>query len=336
MDTSKLISSAIEGILTPTTKLSDILLKVRTISHFLKNEELKEWTANELNGYLNQGVAIPEYRRIRVAPRVNLIHEYFSVNKGYQPNMEMVTEMMSEEEQLALNYRLISNGVSEVEHMADAETGMMPIPWNLYIRVSRRVYEPTGWHIHKAWQIIPSAQLHGILSTIRTKLLDTLLQLDALGDNIFIPSLQNQPQVQKKIEQALHSITAPNGVVNINYAENNQQTTSTGNAAQLNIAQGDNTTQSINGSEVSSLKELVTQIKEAFAAESIFDNQREEISGELERIEVQLKKSEPKKGVVKSSIESLQDLAKESVGSVGAHVIFELLHQAYLFVHQAS
>jgi hypothetical protein len=132
--------------------------------------------------------------------------------------------------------------------------------------------------------------------------------------------------VKEKIEQAVQSITAPNGVVNLHYGDNGQQTTSTGKAAQLTIAQGDNATQSITNGPALLLPELLAQIKEAFAADPAFKQQREEIEDEFQRIEGQLHKAEPKKNILKRSVESLQEIAK---GGAAVQALGELLIKAY-------
>ena len=327
MNAATLISSAIEEVLTPSVKLAPILLKIKAIAHLLKNEELKQWAELELNGYANSEATAPEYRRIHAAPMVDLIHERYAFNQSYESNMPMLTDHLDEQDWKALNTARVANSLADIEEMINSDgTPRMHISQYLCDKVSQRVYRPNGWHIHRAWQHVSKTQLHGLLASIRSKLLDLLLQLDSLGADAFIPSLITQPHVKEKIEQAVQSITAPNGVVNLHYGDNGQQTTSTGKAAQLTIAQGDNATQSITNGPALLLPELLAQIKEAFAADPAFKQQREEIEDEFQRIEGQLHKAQPKKNILKRSVESLQEIAK---GGAAVQALGELLIKAY-------
>jgi len=115
-----------------------------------------------------------------------------------------------------------------------------------------------------------------------------------------------------------HVATGPNAV----------QASNTGAGAQLNVASGQSVTQTITGAQVSSLKELTEQLKKALGTEPKLDSQREDIEDELSRIDVQLRKPKPKTSILARSFEALQDLAKDGLGSVGGHAVFELLLRA--------
>lgn len=129
--------------------------------------------------------------------------------------------------------------------------------------------------------------------------------------------------MKDKIDKAVHSVTA--GVVNY-FGDNGQANTNTG-SGQLAAGQGDHATASINNGPAVPLPELVAQIKAAFAADASFDaDSREAIDAELERIETQLPKPAPNKGMIQRSVETLQELAK---GGTAAHTIGGLLLQAY-------
>jgi|GEM_PF-4436661 len=123
---------------------------------------------------------------------------------------------------------------------------------------------------------------------------------------------------------------------NVATGANAVQSVNTGHGAQINNASGSNITQSTSGGQATSLQELVEQLKQALAAEPQLDAYREEIDHELQRIETQLKRPEPKRGILARSFEALRDLAKDGIGSVGGHAVFELLQQVPALLESVS
>ncbi|AHJ95561.1 hypothetical protein [Hymenobacter swuensis] len=107
---------------------------------------------------------------------------------------------------------------------------------------------------------------------------------------------------------------------------NAMQTTNTGQGALLNVARGNTITQSGGAGDVQQMKELVEQLKQVLAGES-FARQREDIDDQLQMVEAQLQRPEPRKSILERSVKSLQELAAEGLGSVGGHAAFEILKQ---------
>lgn len=328
MNAPDLISTALDELLTPSTKLSNILLRVKAIGHFIGNAELKAWASLELNGYHGSGTAIPLYRHIGVSPRVNLVKQTFS-HVIQQSNQAMVVEYMDAEMQNALTHRYIGQSVSELEHLA--EQGGNPridIPQPIYAMVSKKTYERSDWNIQSAWHVVPINHLTALLAVIRSKLLDLLLELDQLDKDISLQTLQGKQAATETVSKALNStVNIHGGNVNFSQGDGAVQAANSGDAAQLNTA-GNNATQSITLTQVASLRELLEQLKPVIAQEPAFEEHREEMEQEVQRIEVQLQKPEPKKGIIKRAFESLQELAVKGAGVATGHAVYELLKQA--------
>ncbi|MDB5268752.1 MAG: hypothetical protein JWP58_1792 [Hymenobacter sp.] len=329
MNASQLISTALDELLTPTTKLSDILFKIKAIGHFIGNEELKSWATLQLSGYGGTSVEIPSYRRIGAVPRVNLVHEDFSFNGAQQSNQTMVVEYLDAELRDSLTHRYIGQSVAEIEQFASQENNpRINIPHPIFASISEKIYEPNGWHIHSAWQVLPVNHLVALLTTIRSKLVDLLLELDQLDKDVSLQTLQGKQAATETVSKALNStVNIHGGNVNFSQGDGAVQAANSGDAAQLNTA-GNDATQSIAPAQADSLRELVEQLKQAVAQDAAFDGHREEIEQEVERIEVQLQKPEPKKSIMKRAFESLQDLAVKGAGVATGHAVYELLKQA--------
>jgi hypothetical protein len=331
MDATSLISTALNELLTPSIKLSDILLKIKAIAHFIGNQELKAWANLELTGYHDSKTEIPEYRKIGVIPRVNLAHVDYAYNRGWQANQPMVVDYLDSDLRSALNQRLMGQSVAEIEQILSQE-GANPsinIPHSVSIIVSKEVYEPSDWRIHKAWQQIPLNHLSALLAIIRARLVDLLLELDQLGKNIELQSLQGQQAINNTVSKVLHSISVgAGGIVNVSHGERAIQATNTGAGAQQNIASGESISQSIGNTSAASLDELLKQLAHLIVTDDAFAANRQEMEQQLETVKVQLQKPEPKKGIIKRAFESITELAADGAGTMAGHAIFEVLHRA--------
>src|SRR5580692_1192912 len=73
-----IISLAVDG----KQPLPDILRKCLLLGHELKNEQLKDWANQELNGY-KSGKNVPEYRIIPALARGNFIGPFHAQFNGH-------------------------------------------------------------------------------------------------------------------------------------------------------------------------------------------------------------------------------------------------------------
>jgi hypothetical protein len=330
MDASALISTALDELLTPAAKLSDILLKVKAIGYFIGNQELKQWADVELTGYSGSSLPTPSYRKIGVVPEANLIHEYYSQTGGWQPNKKIPLEFLDNDVKEALEYVTIKQGVAEVERLADNDINpRINIATVMQNYITNKLYRKNGWLIHSAWQLIPVNHLSALLAKIRAKLVDLLLELDQLSKDVSLQSLQGRQAANDSVSKALHSISAgANSVINISHGDKSVQATNTGNQAQLNIASGETISQNIGASSAASLDELLKQLAHLIITDEAFTANRQEMEHQLETVKVQLQKPEPKKGIIKRAFESLTELAADGAGVMAGHAIFEVLHKA--------
>jgi hypothetical protein len=231
MNAPEIISAAIDAVLQPTTRLVDVLLKVKALAYLLKEEQLKEWVALEIGGYEGAGKLVPAYRKVGVVPRVHLIHRFTGQQLTNQP---MAVDYLDEDLQTALSRQYIGNGVAEIEHMASQpKDGTIDLPHPIIELVARKAYH-ADWHIHQGWQILPTHQVVGVLTNIRSKIIELLFELQDLGDTITLAALQ--PQVHETVAKVLPPIrVAKGGVLNIAHGANAVQATNTGNEGRLEI-----------------------------------------------------------------------------------------------------
>ena len=168
MTGSELITAAIEEVLNPAAKLSDVLLKLQAISYLTDNNDLKSWVENELNGYYNSDVAVPDYRRIGTAVRGNLTT---LMGNGWQNNQPIMTEYMGSEMHELLTHRYLNHSVSELEHLVgnSGKNGQLTIdiPHAIHRDITKTIYKANGWYIHSAWQLLSTTSIQGVLYSSR-------------------------------------------------------------------------------------------------------------------------------------------------------------------------
>ena len=166
MTAPELISAAIDEVLQPATRLVDVLLKVKALAYLLKEDRLKGWVNLEIEGYEGSSQEAPAYRKVGVVPRVHLIHK---VNGQQLINQPMAVEYLNEDLKAILVSKYVGNSVAEIEHMASQTTdGTIDLPHPLNAIIAEKAYRK-DWHIHRSWQVLPTNQLVGVLTCIRSK-----------------------------------------------------------------------------------------------------------------------------------------------------------------------
>ncbi|MBF9221761.1 AbiTii domain-containing protein [Hymenobacter ruricola] len=329
MKASELINAAIDE-LHGTAALSTALLKVKTIAFLIKNQQLKEWVNFELKGY-DDGSEVPSYRKTYIPVYATLLHVNFSYNGARQNDVLVPMEYLTEEERANVGERNLSMSITEIEEWALSEQGGLHELSNAQRSfLNHKLYRSkrSEWILYKAWQPLSAPFFKGVLFTVRATLLDLLLELSE-WDDVSLQSLQQKQLIDDTVSKALHSITVTaGGIVNVSHGDGSVQAANTGDAAQFNVASGEAISQSIASGQVASLPELVEQIKQAFQQDPAFDSHREEIDHQVQSIDLQLQKPEPKKSILKRAFDSLQELAADSAGATAGHAVFELLKQA--------
>lgn len=124
------IELIVEGLVSSDKKLSDILLKVHILAYKIKNEELKTWINNELNGYVEKDK--PDYRIVASSVFGNLIQ-----NTGFniltKNNVLLPVEYLGEEYGKTLFQIRVDSKVAELENMTQSKG-------NLQINVAHFIY----------------------------------------------------------------------------------------------------------------------------------------------------------------------------------------------------
>lgn len=161
-------------ILNSSASLSNILRKAKVVAYGLKNDDLKQWVENELNGYAGDEDSVPEYRKLNVKNYGN-----FSGSFGRALNKYPIpTSVLNAKVDNLINHLTIREGISAIETLLNSDTSEFQVPWpgEVISLVSSKMYQ--GYNLVYAWQEIGRAQLAQILDTIRNRLLSLVLELE--------------------------------------------------------------------------------------------------------------------------------------------------------------
>jgi len=174
-----IITLAIDG----SQPLPNILRKCLLLGHELKNDQLKAWANQELNGY-KSGRDVPEYRIIPALAKGNFIGPlHAQYNRHLIPSavLEKKHREFAERVYLAQSVSAYAD-VVKVKN-ADTSSHLLIFNWdpNMVVYYQDKLMEG-GFICHAAWQEIPVSAITEMLDTIRNRTLNMALQIkDELG-----------------------------------------------------------------------------------------------------------------------------------------------------------
>jgi len=198
-----LLQEVIDDLVNTEKSLSAPLMKLNYFGRLVKNQELIDYTQNELNGYRNQD-NIPDYRRTIGTLFIDMqmyIHRY----SGQLP-----VSMLEEPYRDALKYVYVREGIAAIEKLArEAESGdsdgqiMTQLPMEMLhiLQVPARKLYKSGARVD-----VIGARLVGnasivveIPNAIRTRLLEFTMSLaEMFGHDIEIESFNKKAEINNQ------------------------------------------------------------------------------------------------------------------------------------------
>lgn len=174
-----IISLAIDG----KQPLPDILRKCLFLGHELKNDRLKIWANQELNGYRSEK-DVPEYRIIIAEAKGNFVGPYYAQHRDRLIPSIMLEEKHREFAETARLTRAVSAYVDILKERDAGPSGScLTLPWdpNLIAYYQRKL-AGGGFVCHSAWQEISASAIAEMLDTVRNRTVNIALQIkDELG-----------------------------------------------------------------------------------------------------------------------------------------------------------
>jgi hypothetical protein len=174
----KLLNELIESLSGERPSLTDALIKTKVLLHLLGQKELVGWVNLELTGYPGD-VAVPEYRILNVeimGDVTNNAHTHYG--------QSLPTVHLGEDRDKFTRYRA-RESISALEELAkkDPQSLRIPIPPEFYGLLSKPL--SNDFQVQRAWRALGPGQFAQILTQVRSRLLDFVLELsEKVGEDM--------------------------------------------------------------------------------------------------------------------------------------------------------
>ena len=174
--------------------LNQALLKTKVLLHKLGQKDLTTWVNDELNGY-GPDTEVPQYRVVNAKVFGNLTNGAWRY-----PNTLVPIRHLEDKYREYLEKEKLRHSIAVLEQFIEKQTGRLvhQIPPEFNSKLGKSL--GNGYWIESAWGQIEFSQVVQVLTEIRSRLLDFVLELQGkLGDNV----------ADKDIKQAAVDIDTP-------------------------------------------------------------------------------------------------------------------------------
>lgn len=318
---SEWIDVITQDLVNPKVSLKDILLKVQILAFKLKNEKLKLWVDCELNGYVE--TEIPDYRTIPSSVRGNLVQ-----NRGFggfatRNDTTLPIEYLEKKAIERLTKVHLATKISEIERMV-TEKGSYSVSIPHYVYIHFNEILANNWQVDAAWQKISVNSLEGILSSVKSNLLNFLLELnEEIGDNDNYSIMENKKDVDNLFEKTIGNITGE--TVNVQIGNRHSKTVSSGDNANINTSQGDSSKQEINTEIKNDIKEFSKLIKEHLDNLGLSNEDEEDIKNEIQRVDSQINRNNPKINILNTALVTINGILTGITANAYTPIVIEKL-----------
>ncbi|AFL68547.1 hypothetical protein [Sulfurospirillum barnesii] len=173
----KLIDEIIEILSAENSNLENALIKTKVLLHKMGEKSLLTWVNNEINGYSHDDI-VPEYRII-------LTSIYGTATNGYTTrwnNYRLPTNHLNKKMQEQLSTQEMRESISALDLLSKSESTLQaPLPTEWCSLFSKGLAQ--GIYVESSYKQISQSQILQILTQIRSRLLDFLLELADKFDN---------------------------------------------------------------------------------------------------------------------------------------------------------
>jgi hypothetical protein len=186
--------------------LATLLRKCKVLAARLGNAEFKQWIEAELNGYSSID-GLPPYRVLNVQSKGHFSGPFQS---GLR-NADIPLSCVPEQVRNSLSHCYLREPIAALESLvADSDGGSAQEPWNpdLVAYVAGNIYE--GMNCMQAWKVIPINRVVAALDTVRTRILNFVLEIEAEAPDAGEAPVNSNPVPQDRVHQIFNTYISGN------------------------------------------------------------------------------------------------------------------------------
>lgn len=180
--------------------VSDLLRKCKILAYRLGNEDFKSWVDFELNGYESDDL-LPEYRKIYVGSKGHFVGSF---GRSFN-NADIPIHGLPEKLQEICTKANFSNPIAALEsYTVNDKNGQLTQSWNLAILAKYGSNMYSDLNCIQAWKVIPIAAVIGIIDTVKTKILNFVLEIEIINPKAGEAELNSNPIPQDQVSQVFN------------------------------------------------------------------------------------------------------------------------------------
>ncbi|MBL8217250.1 MAG: hypothetical protein JNK87_41400 [Bryobacterales bacterium] len=271
--------------------VATLLRKAKILAARLKNIDFQEWVNNELNGYPDP-LTLPSYRVIPAAARAHLATVFQQFN-----NAPVNTSFLPSEWKDLGGLARFTDPISTLAQLAATSDDDLRCPWPQEIATA---YGAKGYdkrvYCLGAWLVVPPAALAGVVDSVKTKLLDFVLQIESENPGAGEAAPNEEPIPQERLKLIVNNTF--NGPV--------------GNVAQHST----NFTQNADiGMPKEDLRRLVEEVTAHLSELKLDAQQTARVTQQLVVLRTEIEASNPDPGIVYQAGRTIRSLTEGVIGN---------------------
>ncbi|WP_082360398.1 hypothetical protein [Paracidovorax avenae] len=181
--------------------LPTLLRKCKVLAARLGNDDFKRWIDNELSGYENKD-DLPEYRVLSVNSKGHFGGAFGSCLR----NADIPLFCLPEDFRENLRHSYLMQPIAAMSALVESSTsGILQEPWNpdLVAHFGQRIYE--NMVCMQAWKVIPASALVAALDTVRTRVLNFVLEIEAQNPAAGEAMVNEKPVPQETVQHIFNT-----------------------------------------------------------------------------------------------------------------------------------
>lgn len=178
-----------------------LLRKCKVLAARLGNEDFKRWIDNELSGYGDKE-DLPEYRILTVNSKG---HFGGAFGSGLR-NADIPLSCIPKEFRQGLGHSYLMQPIAAMESLvANSTSGTLQEPWypDLVALFGKSIYERMV--CMQAWKVIPASALVAALDTVRTRVLNFVLEIEAQNPAAGEAMVNEKPVPQETVQHIFNT-----------------------------------------------------------------------------------------------------------------------------------